>query len=343
MNMDLLDNKVRYEFIKTLNDKIVETLLVIAPNNNEVNLIEWLKENKLKIETYLHRFGGILFRGFGIYSVSEFNKVAQSICPNLLDYVYRSTPRTKLGGMIYTATEYPSDRVIPMHNENSYSKNWPEKIFFFSVIVASEGGETPIADSRKVYNKIDKTVREKFEQKGVLYVRNYTKGIDLSWEEVFQTENKDEVNEFCKSHDIEAIWNKNGPELTTKQICQSTYVHHITKEQVWFNQAHLFHTSALADADRLSLIKELSGETNLPRNTFYGDGKPIELHVLEHIRNIYEEEKIKFKWQKGDILMLDNVLTAHGRETKPRRKKNSSSYGLRLKFRIADEGNICQS
>jgi tRNA A22 N-methylase len=51
MNMDLLDNNVRCEFIKTLNDKIVETLLVIAPNNNEVNLIEWLKENKLKIET----------------------------------------------------------------------------------------------------------------------------------------------------------------------------------------------------------------------------------------------------------------------------------------------------
>lgn len=314
MNMDLFDNNVKYEFIKTLDNKIAETLLVITPNNKELNLIEWLKENKLSIETCLHKSGGILFREFGLYSVSEFNKVVQSICPNLLDYVYRSTPRTKLGGKIYTATEYPSDRVIPMHNENSYSKNWPEKIFFFSIIVAYEGGETPIADSRKVYNKIDKTVREKFEKKGVLYVRNYTRGIDLSWQEVFQTENKDEVNEFCKNHGIETIWNNQGPELTTKQICQPTYVHPITKDSVWFNQAHLFHSSALEDRDRLSLIQEL-GEENLPRNTFYGDGKPIELHVLEHIRNIYEEEKIKFKWQKGDILMLDNVLTAHGRET----------------------------
>jgi hypothetical protein len=312
--MDLFDNNVKYEFIKTLDNKIAETLLVITPNNKELNLIEWLKENKLSIETCLHKSGGILFREFGLYSVSEFNKVVQSICPNLLDYVYRSTPRTKLGGKIYTATEYPSDRVIPMHNENSYSKNWPEKIFFFSIIVAYEGGETPIADSRKVYNKIDKTVREKFEKKGVLYVRNYTRGIDLSWQEVFQTENKDEVNEFCKNHGIETIWNNQGPELTTKQICQPTYVHPITKDSVWFNQAHLFHSSALEDRDRLSLIQEL-GEENLPRNTFYGDGKPIELHVLEHIRNIYEEEKIKFKWQKGDILMLDNVLTAHGRET----------------------------
>ena len=313
MNMDLFDNNVKCEFIKTLDDKIAETLLVITPNNKEFSPIEWLKENKLKIETYLHRFGGILFREFDLYSVSEFNKIVQSICPNLLDYVYRSTPRTKLGGKIYTATEYSSDRVIPMHNENSYSKSWPEKIFFFSVIVASEGGETPIADSRKVYNKINKTVREKFEKKGVLYVRNYTRGIDLSWQEVFQTENRDEVNKFCKNHDIEAIWDNKEPELTTKQICQSTYVHPVTKDSVWFNQAHLFHASALEDKDRLSLIKEL-GEENLPRNTFYGDGEPIEPHVLEHIRNIYEEEKIKFKWQKSDILMLDNVLTAHGRE-----------------------------
>lgn len=311
--MDLFDNNVKCEFIKTLDDKIAETLLVIKPNIKELNPIEWLKENKLKIETCLHRFGGILFREFALYSVSEFNKVVQSICPHLLDYVYRSTPRTKLGGKIYTATEYPSDRVIPMHNENSYSKSWPEKIFFFSVMVASEGGETPIADSRKVYNKIDKIIREKFEKKEVLYVRNYTRGIDLSYQEVFQTENRDEVNEFCKNHDIEAIWNNKGPELTTKQVCQSTYVHPVTKDSVWFNQAHLFHSSALEDKDRLSLIKEL-GEENLPRNTFYGDGEPIEPHVLEHIRNIYEEEKIKFKWQKGDILMLDNVLTAHGRE-----------------------------
>jgi len=82
--MNLFDNNVKCEFIKTIDDKIVEALLVITPNNKEFNPIEWLKENKLKIETYLHRFGGILFREFGLYSVSEFNKVVQSICPQSL-------------------------------------------------------------------------------------------------------------------------------------------------------------------------------------------------------------------------------------------------------------------
>lgn len=313
MAIDLFDNNVNCQFITTLDNKVSRSLLVIKPNNKEFKPFEWLKENILNIETCLHRFGGILFRDFGLYSVSEFNKLAESLYPNLLDYIYRSTPRTKLGGKIYTATEYPADRVIAMHNENSYSKSWPEKILFFSVVVASDGGETPIVDSRKVYNKIEKNIREKFEKKGVLYVRNYTRNIDLSWQEVFQTESKEEVNRFCNSHDIKAIWNNQGPELTTKQVCQSTYVHPVTKEFVWFNQAHLFHVSALQDKDRLSLIQEL-GEKNLPRSAFYGDGEPIEMSVLEYIRNIYEKEKIRFKWQKSDILILDNVLTAHGRE-----------------------------
>lgn len=302
------DLKVKCEFIKPK----TEELLVITPIVN-LNIFEWVKENKPFLENSLINFGGVLLRGFNIYSVSEFNRVVQIFNPNLLDYVHRSTPRSKLGGKIYTATEYPADRRIPFHNENSYSNTWPEKILFFSVIVAAEGGETPIADSRKVYEKIDKSIKDKFEQHGILYVRNYTPGIDLSWQEVFQTEEREVVNKYCLDNNIEFKWNKRGPELTTKQICQSSIRHPITKVPVWFNQAHLFHISSLEEDDYISLIKEL-GEDNLPRNTFYGNGERIELDVLQYIRNIYEQEKIKFKWQKYDIMILDNILTAHSRE-----------------------------
>jgi alpha-ketoglutarate-dependent taurine dioxygenase len=302
------DSRVRCQFIKP----DTETLLVVEPESN-LNIFEWIKESKELLEEYLIKYDGVLLRNFGIYSVSEFNKVVQIICPTLLDYVYCSTPRTRLGGKIYTATEYPADRIIPLHNENSYTKSWPHKIFFFSVIVASEGGETPIASSRNVYKRIDNSIKEKFEMNGIMYVRNYTPGMDLSWQDVFQTEQKDEVDKFCKDHGIQAQWNSSGPELTTKQVCQVSIKHPTTGDSVWFNQAHLFHISALDEGDRLSLIREL-GENNLPRNTFYGDGSPIELEALEHIRKVYNEEKIKFKWQKGDIMVLDNILTAHARE-----------------------------
>lgn len=288
--------------------------LVLEALGKAFDPFEWIKTHKVLLETYLMEHGGILLRNFGIESVSEFNRIVQNLCPELLDYVYRSTPRTKLGGKIYTATEYPADRVIPMHNENSYSRAWPRKIFFFQVIVASKGGETPISDSRNVYKRIDPVIRKKFEEHGVMYTRNYSKGIDLDWREVFQTEKKEEVEQYCRENDIYFEWKEKILELTTKQTCQATLMHPISGEYVWFNQAHLFHISSLDEGSRISLIKEL-GEENLPRNASYGNGEPFEAEVLDHIREAYSAEKLKFKWHKRDIMILDNILVAHGRET----------------------------
>jgi alpha-ketoglutarate-dependent taurine dioxygenase len=305
----LSDSDIKSWFLK----QEEKGLLVLDAQEKTFIPFEWVEEHKSLLESYLIKQGGILLRNFNIYSISEFNRIVRSLCPNLLDYVHRSTPRTKLGGKIYTATEYPADRVIPLHNENAYSKSWPSKIFFFSVIVASEGGETPIADSRDVYKRIDPQIRKKFEEHGVMYTRNYTKGIDLSWQEVFQTLEKEEVERYCKEHSIEFEWKKGTPELTTRQTCQATIIHPVSGEPIWFNQAHLFHISSLDEVSRLSLIKEL-GEEAIPRSASYGSGEPFEEEVLDHIRKIYAAEKVKFKWQKGDIMILDNVLMAHGRE-----------------------------
>jgi hypothetical protein len=37
----------------------------------------------------------------------------------------------------------------------------------------------------------------------------------------------------------------------------------------------------------------------------------LNIEVLNHIREAYNQEKIKFQWQKRDIMMLDSILTAH--------------------------------
>lgn len=273
----------------------------------------WVAQHKNKIDELLLTYGGILLRNFNIVAVSEFNRFSNSMDPNLLDYTYRSTPRTKLGGKIYTATEYPADRHIPWHNENSYCDKWPNHILFFCVIPPSiEGGETPLADSRKVYQALDKKLIKKFEEKKVCYVRNYYKGIDLSWQEVFQTDDKKEVEKFCSDHHISFNWSENDPTLTTKQTCQSTLVHPKTGEKVWFNQAHLFHISSL-DPSNQKLLREELGIKNLTRNAYFGDESEISEPELDQIRAAYKQEEIVFKWQKGDIMVLDNVLMTHAR------------------------------
>ena len=287
-------------------------ILCYEADDEEADVIKLIELNKKQIEDDLLIYGGVLLRNFNIRSLSEFNKLANIISPNLLDYVNRSTPRTRLGGKIYTATEYPSDKFIPFHNENAYTRQWPNKIMFFSVIAADEGGETAIADSRNVYNNIDKKIIDKFNEKNVLYVRNYTPGIDLSWQEVFQTEEKEEVERYCKNHSIYYEWETNGVEFTTKQVCQATLKHPITQANVWFNQAHLFHISSLSDDDREELV-QLLGEDKLSRNAYYGDGSEIDEDYLDEIRQVYEKERIEFSWRKGDVMILDNRLMAHSR------------------------------
>ena len=285
--------------------------LVLRPTLDGLNLITWATRNRDFLEANLLKHGGILFRGFNLVDVSEFERFINTISGSLLEYSYRSTPRTQVSGRIYTSTEYPADQSIPLHNEMAYSRNWPMKIWFFCVHSAAEGGETPIADSRKVFSRIDPKIRDRFIDKQVMYVRNYGDGLDLSWENVFQTTNKPEVEEYCRRVGIEFQWTR-GNGLRTRQLCQAVAKHPQTGEMSWFNQAHLFHISSLGAEVRESLLAEFK-EEDLPRNACYGDGSRIEDDVLDEIREIYAQEEVAFAWQPGDILMLDNMLTAHGR------------------------------
>lgn len=274
-------------------------------------LVNYISANQESIQSALDQHGAVLLRGFKIFSMSEFQQASELICKNLFDYVYRSSPRTKLGGKVYTSTEFPKDREIPLHNENSYSLNWPSKILFHCVIEPPVAGETPIAHSGRVYSLLDPALREEFERKKVMYVRNYGLGMDLTWQEAFQTESKEEVEAFCKSHQINVEWFGEN-RLRTRQICQASLKHPRTGEMLWFNQAHLFHESANDDQMREYFCKNFKAD-EMPRNTFYGDGSPINEETLNHIRAAYKQVEVAFPWRKGDMLILDNLLYAHGR------------------------------
>ena len=229
-----------------------------------LSLTGWVAENRPLIAETLTRAGGILFRGFEVGSPEEFEASVAALSGRLLEYTYRSTPRRKVSGNIYTSTEYPADRPIPLHNEMSYSRAWPMKLWFYAVTVAGEGGETPIADSRRVLARIPASVREAFERRRVMYVRNYGAGMDLPWQDVFQTSERGEVDRMCREMGIEWEWlDQDG--LRTRQVCQAVATHPITGEAVWFNQAHLFHVSSHGREVSDLLLAQFS-EAGLPRH-----------------------------------------------------------------------------
>ncbi|MCB0168067.1 MAG: TauD/TfdA family dioxygenase [Anaerolineae bacterium] len=284
---------------------------VIRPAVDGVDLIAWAGSNLKRIEEQLLTHGGLLFQGFHINDVDTFQQFTKATTnQDLLEYVYRSTPRTQVSGNVYTSTEYPADQSIPMHNEGVYTRSWPMKIWFLCLQPAEVGGETPIADCRRVFQRIPTSIKEKFQKTGVKYVRNYSAALDLPWQEVFQTTDKSKVEDFCRQSDITFEWREDN--LRTSQVCQAVAEHPRTGDLLWCNQAHLFHVAGLAPQVREALLA-IVDEDHLPRNAYYGDGQPIEPAVIEEINGIYQQESVASPWQAGDILMLDNMLVAHGR------------------------------
>jgi alpha-ketoglutarate-dependent taurine dioxygenase len=283
----------------------------LQPTVEGVSLLQWLETNKQSVLEKLQTTGAVLCRGFDLLSIDAFEQLLTNLSGELVDYSYRSTPRNQVSGKIYTSTHYPAHQTIALHNEMSYARQWPGIIGFFCVQPSSAGGETPLADSRRVFAQIDPEIRDEFTRKQVMYVRNYDDdALDLSWREVFQTDSRAEVENYCLKAGMKAQWN-GDKQLRTSQVCQAAIKHPLTGEMVWFNQAHLFHVSSL-EQDVRSILQSTS-EGNEPRNAFFGDGSEIDEAALDHIRSVYEKEKVTFPWQRGDVLILDNILKAHGR------------------------------
>jgi len=286
--------------------------LIIESLSEAVELVQWAGDHRDEIRKKLLRHGGILFRGFRVSEVDTFHSFIVAVSGRPLGYVERSSPRHEVEGHIYTSTDYPADQNIFLHNEQSYNNNWPLRIFFHCVVPPAARGGTPLADCRKIYRRLPAEIRQKLEDRGYAYVRNFGSGFGLSWREAFQTDDRSTVEEYCRRNDIDFTW-RFGEVLTTRQIRPVSARHPESGEWTWFNHLTFFNVSTLEPALAKALLS--MGIDRLPNNTYYGDGEEIEPEVLEELRTAYRAETVVVPWQKGDILMLDNMLTAHGRES----------------------------
>jgi alpha-ketoglutarate-dependent taurine dioxygenase len=287
--------------------------LVIRPAVDGLDPSEWARDHGEDLERLLLVHGGILFRGFGVRDPEGLERLVTAVSAGLLEYRERSSPRTHVGNRVYTSTEHPADQPIFFHNEQSYNLTFPLRIVFACAVAATEGGATPIADVREVYRRIDPDIRRRFEQEGYTYVRNFGDGFGLPWEEVFQTEDRAVVNEYCHRNRIDVEW-KDDKRLRTRQVRRAVARHPRSGAVAWFNHATFFHRTTLDATVRVAFEAAFREEDEFPNNTLYGDGTPIDPDVVEELRQAYRDCTVTFTWQVGDVLMLDNMLAAHARE-----------------------------
>lgn len=305
--------------------------LILQPEREGLSFSEFLvqiEQEKEAIQRQLLEKGAILFRNFPIENEFDFEKVIQTLqFGEFIDYIGGDSPRTKITQGVYTSTEAPAHFKLPLHNELSFVKNFPQHIYFYCQVPPQVKGETIIADARKVYKALDPQVRERFEKKGLKYVSCYYSQSRLmdyinriqrshkTWLDVFETADKKDVERKCLENEFEFKWNQNDW-IQISQTRPATYVHPETGEKVWFNQAHLydFNPKFLGFWKYLAVKAFYCRKHMKLHEVFFANSSPIPREDLYHILDVLDANTVYFPWQRRDLLVLDNVLTMHGRE-----------------------------
>ncbi|MBA3720935.1 MAG: TauD/TfdA family dioxygenase [Parachlamydiaceae bacterium] len=309
-----------------------ELPLVIEPTDPKMPLSEFLNLLSQQNEFFqknLLKYGGLLFRNFPIHNEDDFSSVIKNLkTGKFLDYIGGDSPRKKIRDGIYTSTEAPPAVKIPLHNELSFVKHYPSHIYFYCQFPPIEKGETIIADARKVLQSIDPDIKKRFGEKNIRYESCYfykSKFMDFvnsiqtchkSWMDVLETTDKKEAERKCIENEFEFEWNQNDW-LKISQVRPAFMSHPITNEKVWFNQAHLFDFNPKF----LGLWRYLAAQMLYSRKhmslhkVFFGDKTKIPRDDIYHIMDTLDANTVSFPWQKGDVMVLDNLLAMHGRAT----------------------------
>lgn len=317
---------------------------VIEPgsSNQSEFLRRWVADQQESLQEELTEHGALLFRGFDVPDALTFEGIAKELEPNLQNQYLGTSPRNAVTKYVFSASELPDFYPIPQHCEMSFLKNSPSRVMFFcETAPQSVGGETPLTDMKAVADQLKPEVRSRFERRQLKIIRNYTgpntRSFDLwqlkPWHEMFLTTDKEAVEEACDREGISPIWRDND-RLTLISYQPAFREHPETGDIVWFNHTQVFHKdTAEAELRRvarvqhdlrsglLAIVSEIlmglrgtfTEPERQPMHVTWADGQEIASEDLEHVRDVIWRNTIRFRWEKGDFVLIDNNRVAHGR------------------------------
>jgi alpha-ketoglutarate-dependent taurine dioxygenase len=312
---------------------------------------DWLQQTLTEV-------GGLLIRGLGIDTSERFTEIVDAVGLQPMSYLRGTTPRSKISRDIYTSTDAPPLLPIPLHNEMSYTWPVPSMILFACGIPAARGGATPLADMAHVYEEIPSDIRAEFEARDVQYTQ-YVPGkpgrfVKRTWMAMFDTTDRDQVEEICSQQGIDATWLPNGA-VRLRNRRPAVLHHPVSGVPVWFNQAHIFHHSfwshiwrarrplaAIAMRGYVAWHRSRGHEGRYPYDSSFGDGGEIPTRTIEKVRDVLERHTRRFDWQQGDVVILDNLRMAHARDPFWGKRRIMAALGNSTEFHPhlhAEEGS----
>jgi alpha-ketoglutarate-dependent taurine dioxygenase len=312
--------------LKFLNERKLPAM--ITPIAGE-SLHTLLTDARDSLAAIRRRYGAILFRGFGLSSPNDFRAAASlSFESGLRSYIGGVSPRGQVIAGVYESTRFPAHLRIPQHNEMAYLPDPPRELAFFCEIEPQHGGETPLADSRVIYDLVPVGIRELFETAGISYHR-YLNGprmtlnhrnrhriakLHTSWMAAFSTEDRGAVEQACAENGGTVRWDREeGAKINN--VLPAVRRHPETGEMLWFNQVATFLSSPRSTGFMRWLLYQAAFPDPFvrPFHATFGDGRSITIKQLNSVHHAIDSATVRFRWQRGDLLFVDNFLITHGR------------------------------
>lgn len=273
--------------------------------------VHWAAAHREALRAAVVEHGVLLVRGLGLRDEAQVAAVLGQLGALMTEREAFATRQRHTAGL-YASSTWPPSQPMCMHHELSYALQVPSLMLFACLTAPTSGGATPVADAVNVLRSLPTGLIDRFERSGWLLIRNYNGEIGTSIAEAFGSEDRRAVEDHCRANAIRCEWQRDGT-LRTWQRRSSVVRHPRSGQRCWFNQIAFLNEWTLNPEVRDYLL-DLYGAEGLPFNTRFGDGSPIGADTVQLINDIYAAHTVRTAWQPGDLMLVDNIRTAHARE-----------------------------
>ena len=287
-------------------------LVYASQSDTDSNAVAcWIQQHKAQIEAELELNGAVLFRDFGVVDDQGFDAFIRAF--DWPSFTYEESlsnaVRHNRTELVFTANEAPPSVSIFLHHEMAQTPVFPSKLFFFCEQVAVSGGATPICRSDILLERLQFEIPSfvaACEQKGIRYSQTMPAENDLqsgqgrSWASTLSAANAEEAETKLERLNYQWQWQTDGSLSVTTPILPAIKILRDGRK-VFFNQ----------------LIAAFRGwqdvRNNSEKSICYGDDSLISNDDMAVVIRLADQLTFDIPWQAGDVVLVDNFITMHGR------------------------------
>lgn len=276
------------------------------------NLSKYISDNRDQIDALLAATGTVLFRGFDVPNVEDFDAAVEAYGAENFPYAesLSNAVRINLTPRVFTANEAPPTTSIFLHHEMAQTPIYPSKLFFYCHIAAETGGATPLCRSDVLLEKLieaEPELVQAFTDKGVKYSNTMPahddpgSGQGRSWRSTLSSEDRQAAEARLTSLGYSFEWGENETlRMTSPRLEAVRTLEDGTK--VFFNQL-------------IAAYRGWADKRNDPsKSVTFGDGTPIAAENMATAIRLSDEITFDQNWQSGDVALIDNFRVMHGRK-----------------------------